>query len=65
MAKPRKKLSKVVAANAPTNDMNLSVRKISNGWVISKSWMDGRGRFKTEEVFSESEPTIGIDEKEA
>ncbi len=37
-------------------DYSVSARKISNGWVVSESWIDGKGNFKSKETYSEKNP---------
>lgn len=43
-------------------EMTVSVRKIENGFIIEKSFINGKGEFIRRERFSESEPTIGIED---
>lgn len=55
------KITSVLGGSSAQKDVSISMREISNGWLLSKSWVDGRGRFHSEETFSETEPTIGIE----
>lgn len=40
----------------------ITIREIENGWIIQTSSVDDDGNFQVRERFSESEPTIEIDE---
>jgi hypothetical protein len=53
------KPSKTVAA--PSNkDATVSIRKISNGFLVTESSMGGRGGFRSTERFFEKKPIIKV-----
>ncbi len=45
---------------AKQKDVTVSVRKIENGFIIEKSFMNSKSEFVRQERFSESEPTIEV-----
>lgn len=45
------------------NDGRASVRKIDNGFIISESFTDGKGKFHDKEVFSPTNPFADADKK--
>lgn len=55
------KVTSVLNASSKQKDITVRLREIKNGWIVTKSWIDGKGRFHDEETFSETEPTLGID----
>lgn len=43
------------------DEVNISVRKIKNGYIVSKSWRTGKGsktEYHCEEVFSKTPPDL-------
>ena len=39
---------------------SFNVREISNGWLVSKSWTDEEGNYKSEEIYHADKPA-GLD----
>lgn len=38
------------------NNASYSIRQISNGWLVSKSWNDKDGKYHSEEVYHDKKP---------
>lgn len=62
-----KKSSRTVKTSSPDNksiantekNPNYSIRQISNGWLVSKSWNDKEG-YHSEEIYHKDKPA-GLD----
>lgn len=54
----------VVVEDFAEEDMNISVRKIKNGYIISRSWRerkpDGESEYMHEEEFTPENPTLQV-----
>ena len=46
-------------ANTEKNP-SYSIRQISNGWIVSKSWDDANDKYRSEEVYHKDKPE-GLD----
>lgn len=44
-------------------NFGVEVRKIENGWIVTKTFTDEKGEFKVIETFSASLPTIDVTEE--
>ena len=45
------------------NELTVTIKQISNGWVVREAWYEGKGdktRFKDRETFSATRPTLKI-----
>ncbi|PSJ60756.1 hypothetical protein [Pseudaminobacter soli (ex Li et al. 2025)] len=52
-----------VAPSAPRTEEHMSIRKISNGYVVRESWTEGKGassKYLERETFTKTKPTIKI-----
>lgn len=58
-AKPAKKEEKI-SEMSPTDNVNINIRKIKNGYIIRKSGNGKDGNYMEEEVYSETKPEIGV-----
>jgi hypothetical protein len=52
--------SKILSMPKGGVDPHISVRKISNGWIISKSWQTKKGEYRSEDTYSPTEPKIEV-----
>lgn len=50
-----------ISSSTPNSDVSVNVRKIANGYVISKSSTSG-GDYSCTEHFSEAKPTVTVPE---
>ncbi len=57
MAKRKRKKTPAVT---PSGQGSLDIRKISNGYVLTESKIDARGRYTSTETFTETAPKIVI-----
>ncbi len=42
------------------NNPRYTIRQISNGWLVDKSWSDKDGKYHSEEIYHEEKPE-GLD----
>jgi hypothetical protein len=42
------------------NNPRYTIRQISNGWLVDKSWSDKDGKYHSEEIYHENKPE-GLD----
>lgn len=48
------------AVAVPSRDESIQIRKISNGFVVSRSGCDSKGNWKSTEVFTPTRPTVAV-----
>lgn len=56
-------LKSIIRDKTPDNRESYSIRQIKNGWLIDKSWCDEKGNYKSETIYSETNPLDELTEK--
>lgn len=64
-AKPIKANSVSMSGCGGSGEKSVSIRKISNGYVVSESSWDGKGRYKSTETFTAKPPTVQVEPTKA
>lgn len=57
----KKAVSSVSAPDVPNRSETMSIRKISNGWLVTKdSYNQSSGKFASRETFTKTKPKLEI-----